>query len=215
MGFSIIAAVDKNFGIGKNNTLPWRLKGDLKYFHELTTEKSAKMNSSGHGSPLQYEKFNAVIMGRKTWESLPEKHRPLKGRLNVVLSRGGLRSSIMNEPKIEDLAVTDNFGENSLALGAGGDDLTRSFWCDSLDTALEKLGLNKKVDQVFVIGGASIFAQAIIHPQCQRIYLTEVFGQFDCDTFFPPIPADFRPKGISHLMEENGISYRFVVYERS
>jgi dihydrofolate reductase len=64
----IIAAVARNGVIGKNNTLPWHLPEDLKHFKQLTT---------GH----------AVIMGRKTWESLPERFRPLPGRTNVVVTR--------------------------------------------------------------------------------------------------------------------------------
>ena len=64
----LIAAVAKNGVIGKDNTLPWHLPEDLRHFKELTT---------GH----------VVIMGRKTWESLPERFRPLPGRLNVVVTR--------------------------------------------------------------------------------------------------------------------------------
>lgn len=61
----LIAAVARNRVIGRQNTLPWRLKGDLQHFKRTTL-----------GSP--------VIMGRKTWESLG---RPLPGRLNIVISR--------------------------------------------------------------------------------------------------------------------------------
>ncbi len=65
---TLIAAVARDRVIGINNTLPWHLPEDLKHFREIT-----------RGHP--------VIMGRKTWESLPEAFRPLPGRLNVVISR--------------------------------------------------------------------------------------------------------------------------------
>jgi dihydrofolate reductase len=65
---SVIAAVARNGVIGKDNALPWHLPADLKHFKALT---------SGH----------TVIMGRKTWESLPEKFRPLPGRQNIVVTR--------------------------------------------------------------------------------------------------------------------------------
>lgn len=65
---TLIAAVAKNGVIGSNNALPWHLPEDLKHFKALT---------AGH----------AVIMGRKTWESLPERFRPLPGRLNIVVTR--------------------------------------------------------------------------------------------------------------------------------
>ncbi|MFH1872130.1 MAG: dihydrofolate reductase [Pseudomonadota bacterium] len=65
---TLIAAVARNRVIGIDNRLPWHLPADLRHFKALT---------SGH----------AVIMGRKTWESLPEKFRPLPGRRNIVVTR--------------------------------------------------------------------------------------------------------------------------------
>ncbi len=67
---TLIAAVARNGVIGIDNRLPWHLPADLKRFKALTT---------GH----------AVIMGRKTWQSLPEKFRPLPGRQNIVVTRNG------------------------------------------------------------------------------------------------------------------------------
>jgi dihydrofolate reductase len=64
---SLIAAVARRRVIGRDNRLPWHLPGDMRHFRETT-----------RGRP--------VIMGRRTWESLPEKFRPLPGRLNVVVS---------------------------------------------------------------------------------------------------------------------------------
>ena len=65
---TLIAAVARNGVIGKDHRLPWHLPADLKHFKELTTGR-------------------AVIMGRKTWESLPEKFRPLPDRRNIVVTR--------------------------------------------------------------------------------------------------------------------------------
>jgi dihydrofolate reductase len=67
---TVIAAVARNGVIGMDNRLPWQLPADLKHFRELTT---------GH----------AVLMGRKTWESLPAKFRPLPGRRNIVITHNG------------------------------------------------------------------------------------------------------------------------------
>src|SRR6266446_5198864 len=68
MIISLIAALSSNRVIGKNNDLPWRLPDDMKYFMETT---------KGHH----------VIMGRKNYESIPEKFRPLPGRVNLVLTK--------------------------------------------------------------------------------------------------------------------------------
>lgn len=160
-------------GIGAGNKLPWRLKGDLKYFFEVTVKAAPG-------------KINAVLMGRKTWESLPDFARPLKGRVNVVLSRGGF--------ELPEGIISGS----------------------SLDDAFEKLSARGDVDKVFIIGGASLYAQAINHPDCEKIYLTEVAGQFNCDAFFPFIPVGvFEKKSESKPNEENGIRYKFAVYGRT
>jgi dihydrofolate reductase len=68
MTISLIAAIAQNNVIGKNNDLPWHLPDDMKYFMKTT---------SGH----------YVIMGRKNYESIPEKFRPLPNRTNIVVTR--------------------------------------------------------------------------------------------------------------------------------
>lgn len=89
----IVAAVAKNGVIGNNNALPWHLPEDMAHFKALTT---------GH----------AVIMGRKTWESLPERFRPLPGRLNIVVTRNpGYRA---------EGATVVHALEDAIKLGAGG-----------------------------------------------------------------------------------------------
>jgi dihydrofolate reductase len=65
---TLIAAVAANRGIGRNNELLWQIPEDMAHFKALTTGRT-------------------VIMGRKTWESLPEKFRPLPGRRNIVVTR--------------------------------------------------------------------------------------------------------------------------------
>lgn len=169
MKFSIITAADLNRGIGIENRLPWQLKGDLKHFQELTTKAKSGL-------------INAVIMGRKTWESLPMK--PLKDRLNVVLSRSSIELP------------------------------TDVILASSLDDAFEKLK-EKNIDQIFIIGGQSIYSEAINHPDCEKIYLTEVLAQFPCDAFFPSInEKTFKRTQSSEIREEKGIKYRFTVFER-
>ncbi len=72
-GFTVIAAVDDAGGIGRAGGLPWRLKADMERFRRITT-------GAGGGA-------NAVILGRRTWESLPARFRPLPERRNIVVSR--------------------------------------------------------------------------------------------------------------------------------
>lgn len=71
--FHAIIAVDDKHGIGKDGGLPWHIPADLKRFTRLT---------SGVGR-------NAVIMGRKTWDSLPARFKPLQNRLNIVMTKKG------------------------------------------------------------------------------------------------------------------------------
>ncbi len=174
--FSIVVAMDQKQGIGRDGNLPWHLKCDLQHFKEITTKTRDK------------DKRNAVIMGRKTWDSLPAQFRPLPDRVNIVITRNG------------DL----KFPQGVLR-------------ADGLDQALELLtkgALSKTVESVYVIGGAQIFEQAIVRKECRKIYLTQILRSFDCDIFFPPFIDYFQHEVSSPRYVENEISYLFTEYSR-
>lgn len=129
----------RNGVIGKDGAIPWRLKSDMALFKATTM-----------GKP--------VIMGRKTWESLPR--RPLPGRINLVLTRDG------------------SYAEKSIARGA--------LICERFDEAVQiarEQAEEDGVDEVCVIGGADLYALAL--PKARRIYLTEVNAEVAGDVTFP------------------------------
>jgi len=74
MTLKLIVAATEQFGIGIKGNLPWKLSQDMKYFRQLTM------------STIDPKKQNSVIMGRKTWESIPPSFRPLTKRVNIVIS---------------------------------------------------------------------------------------------------------------------------------
>lgn len=76
----VIAAMDSQRGIGRDNRMAWKIDDELAFFHKMTT--NPRRLYSGHT-----DHQNVVIMGRKTWESIPPAHLPMTGRLNIVLSR--------------------------------------------------------------------------------------------------------------------------------
>lgn len=109
---SVIAAIGRDRAIGKDNELLWNIPDDLKRFKALT---------SGH----------PVIMGRKTWESIPEKFRPLPGRTNIVITRDS-------------------------AYDAAGAVLAQSF-PQALSLARDAEGAN----EIFAIGGQQVYECAL------------------------------------------------------
>lgn len=127
---SIIAAVGEKRVIGKDTTLLWHLPGDLKRFKTLT---------SGH----------PVIMGRKTWESLPSSVRPLPGRTNIVVSR-------------------------EAAYAAPGAEVTPSFEA-ALKVAKEAPG----AEEIFVIGGGMLYALALPYADCLYLTLVDDAAEGD------------------------------------
>jgi dihydrofolate reductase len=107
--------------------LPWRISRDLKFFSKITKSYN---NEEG----MQQ---NAIVMGRKTWESIGKK--PLPGRVNIVLS-------------------SDTSTENEDALGI--DEEKNTLLLNSLDSAIEYCEGNEFVNEIFVIGGARIYEEA-------------------------------------------------------
>jgi dihydrofolate reductase len=111
MEISIIVAASTNNVIGKENGLPWRLPTDMKFFRDKTI---------GH----------TVIMGRKSWDSIPAKYRPLLYRINVVMSR-----------------------DESLKLDC---DLVSS----NLQKVIDYFTEQSSDDELFIIGGGELYKQA-------------------------------------------------------
>ena len=106
MGFAIVVAIDEAGGIGKDGDLPWQLYADMAHFKNIT---------QGSGN-------NAVIMGRKTWDSIPDKFRPLPGRLNVVLSRQtdlGLLDDTLLANQLDDALATCQDCDEVFVIGGG------------------------------------------------------------------------------------------------
>ncbi len=168
--FDIVVACDSRRGIARAGQLPWRLPGDLKYFRKVTSVGA----ESG--------KTNAVIMGRKTWDSIPDKFRPLPNRLNIVLTRN-----------------------KEFRPPAG----VRS--CESLDEALAAAD-EADAYNCFVIGGGQVYAEALADRRCRRVYLTEIEADFLCDTFLPALPERYHEQSASEPVTEGDIRYRFLVY---
>lgn len=137
---SLILAVDKNYGIGKDGKIPWKSKKDMAQFKEITT---------GH----------TVIMGRKTWDSLPEKHRPLSNRRNIVITS-----------KMENM-ICDEYD----AIYTNIEDAVKYETIISIQ--------NEKHPKVFIIGGASLYNYCLDHPLLKEIYLTTINVDYDCDIF--------------------------------
>lgn len=165
-GLELVVAADLDRGIARAGAIPWRLPGDVRHFKQLTTATA--------DAALQ----NAVIMGRATWDSLPERFRPLPERCNVVLSR---------QPRIE------------LPPGV--------LHARDLDAALQALaGVTPGIERVFVIGGGQVYAAALARPDCRRIHYTRIDARFDCDTFFPAFEERFRRTAVREA-EENGVRY--------
>ena len=176
--FSIILATDSKNWIWKNNSLAWDLKGDLKYFKEITSKTS------------DLSKYNAIIMGRKTWESIPSKFRPLPDRINCILSRN---------LKYEDInSKIDNF----------------VLHFNDFDHCLEELSKKENVENIFLIWWGSLYNQFINHPNLEKIYITKVNWDFSCDTFFDWVPNNFVVEKYSEEFEENWIKYSFWEYKR-
>lgn len=127
---SLIVCVDSEFGIGKSNELPWYIPEDLKHFKNIT---------DGH----------TVVMGRKTWESIPDKFKPLKNRENIVLS-------------------------TTL------DDDRCLIYSDELEVIKR---INNKT--VFVIGGSHLYKLFLELDLVDKIYMTKIGENHNCDIFFP------------------------------
>ncbi|KAF9056608.1 dihydrofolate reductase-like domain-containing protein [Panaeolus papilionaceus] len=199
---TIIVAATKANGIGVNARLPWRLPKEMKYFAQVTS----------HAPEGQQ---NAVIMGRNTWESIPQKFRPLPKRTNIVISRNTNYALGITEG-----AVLEHNLQSALSL-------------------LEP-SASSNLYRGFIIGGATLYNESLnlalstATPSVDRILLTRILQPDfqECDAFMPDFlqsnSSESEWKRSSHEelsswvgfevpageQEENGVKYEFQMWVR-
>ena len=158
-----IAAVDRNWAIGKNNKLLVSIPADMRFFKEHTMGKT-------------------VIMGRATLESFPG-GKPLKGRVNIVVTR---------DPKyyVPDAIVVHSVKEAA------------------------EVASRYPADDVYVIGGASIYRQFL--PLCDTAYITRIDYAYDADTYFPNLDEapDWEIASESEEQTYYDLTYTFTEFKR-
>lgn len=157
MRVSIIVAVDRENGIGKENALLVHLPEDLAFFKRTTL---------GHH----------IVMGRRTYESIG---RPLPGRVSVVVTRSAATSLPEGVLRAESL-------DSALALCAGD-------------------------DEVFITGGAQLYAAAI--ERADRLIVTHIDAAFDADAHFPTIDASRWHCSEAGPWQQSKAGWRFRVCE--
>lgn len=140
---TIIVSVDESWLIGRSDgNMPWHIPEDLKWFKHITM-----------GSP--------IVMGRKTWDSIPKK--PLPGRYNIVVSRS------MPYQELETHAFVPSI---ELALGLG--------WVKSKNWP-------ENWDNIFIIGGAEIYKYVLEKNMVDEIIISRVRGKYEGDIYFPKL----------------------------
>lgn len=153
--------------IGMKGQMPWHLPEDLAHFKRTTL-----------GAPL--------IMGRKTWDSLPAKFRPLPGRINVVISSNA--STREDLKKIGALPAQNMREALSICEQSGN-------------------------SEVWVIGGAQIYAQAL--PTAHKLVVTEIDAPFEGDAVAPALDATWQETKREKLLAASGLNISFVTYLRA
>ena len=164
---SAIVAVNKNWGIGFNGELLEHIPEDMKYFKKLTTG-------------------NTVVMGRKTWDSLPKK--PLPDRCNIIISRQG-----------EHYEKNDGYNPS---------------WTMPLEKCIISM-LNDDIDDYFIIGGGQIYEQLLPYFDRVYITKIEK-NHDNVDTYFPNLDKmpEWELSTCSDLRTHNNINYAFMTYNR-
>jgi dihydrofolate reductase len=175
MKIIIIVAYDLNQLIGADNTLIWDIPEDLRRFKELTMG-------------------NICVMGRNTWESLPEKVRPLPGRKNIVVTT----NANYNVPEGVILA---------------------SSWENAKELAQDVTLMGEYSGKdLYVCGGEQLYRSAL--PDANQLQVTEVVKPFSTEgltnpRYFPELPLDLIPIPQSEDKQtETGLIYKYIQYDK-
>lgn len=168
---NIIVAMCKNRGIGINGMIPWTLKEDMQFFKNKTI---------GNGN-------NAVIMGRKTYESIPN---GLPKRKNYVIS------TTKSNPNGDSKAI---------------------IYKDIITANYDIVSREHRYEKIWVIGGQQIYQWYLSNNLIKDVYITRILEEYKCNTFFPLLPSTFYKihSGDVVMSKENKIPYRIEVYRNN
>ena len=213
---TLILAATPSLGIGRAGGLPWpQLKKEMGYFARVTKRTNPTGLSEGDAAgemALKRQRVNAVVMGRKTWDSIPPKFRPLKGRVNVVVTRSvdAFKAQLPQGEKSVEGPIVAGSVADALGQLQGGD-------------------VGAEVDKVMVMGGASIYEQALELKEARHVLLTKIGEEYECDTFIKEDleGGKWRKAGVEELksftgeafeegveVEEKGVKFEFCLYNR-
>lgn len=199
----LIWAQDKNGAIGKEGKMPWHLPADLARFAKITNE-------------------HAVIMGRATWDSIPDAYKPLPNRLNIVVSSNpdfsapyaitapDLPTALDIASRYEKTHVKSRkIAKRAQLIASDPSSATSlSTTVSSSSVAME----GSAEEEIWIIGGGTIFKQLL--PQADKVEMTELDLEIiDADAFAPILDASWQQIASSPWMEnKQGIRYRFVTF---
>jgi dihydrofolate reductase len=189
---SLIWAEARNGVIGDAGSIPWHVPEDLARFRELTAGAT-------------------VVMGRRTWDSLPERFRPLPGRRNVVVTRDPEWAAEGAERAGTPAEVLGGTGSDETVPGTGSAEPM-----PETPAPVEEPRERAAADR-WVIGGGELYRQAL--PYADRLEITEIDLDVGGDTRAPAIDPsvwrpDPRPSSGEWATSRTGIRYRFVTYLR-
>ncbi|XP_026167297.1 dihydrofolate reductase [Mastacembelus armatus] len=139
-------------------------------------------------------KMNMLIWGKLCWYSHPQTIFPLPNVLHVVLS-----TTLTTVPDHAHFLCQDF--ESAVQLAAGPP-------------------LSGMIETIWSVGGTQVYKDALNHPWCDLVYLTDIMADFDCNVFFPDFDRTvFKeqenvPGVPKEIQEENGIKYKFQVFKK-
>jgi thymidylate synthase/dihydrofolate reductase len=193
MTINLIACVahyKNKLAIGRNNSLLFNLQDELRYFKNITTSSFCKNSKISK---------NVVLMGRKTWFSIPREKRPLKNRLNLVLT---------NDPELLKVSPYSKLKP-----------LDKHVYFLTFQQFIQFYQATEA--NVFVIGGSSIYnlflnnENYLLKPK--NVYLTEVKCQFkqdeEPDTFMDHLDYNYKLISYSEKNKTDALSYRYLRYQ--
>jgi len=148
---SIIVACDPNRIIGAKGKLPWRMPEDLRIFKQKTMGCS-------------------VIMGKNTWNSIPDKNKPLEGRANIVLSK-----------TLWFPVRTKDYGP---------------FFMSDMVGAISSIRTDDRFEQfrdkdIYIIGGENIYKSALELDVVDQIIMSKIVNEYEGDVYFPKLDSDW------------------------